>query len=56
MTVTRIGDAPYNVLTKSGGLNLTFPGTEDYECNFSRGYCGSIGEASLLAVVTRAIS
>ncbi|ETN37942.1 uncharacterized protein HMPREF1541_07565 [Cyphellophora europaea CBS 101466] len=51
-----VGDPPYNVLTKLGGLNITFPEIENYKCDLSRGHCASVADASFLAVVTAAIA
>lgn len=52
----RVGDAPYNILTKFGALNLTFPDTKNYVCDIARGYCASASKASFVATVTGAVS
>jgi hypothetical protein len=54
-----VGQAPYNVLTKFAGLNLSWPGTEGYDCDDNDGEgrrCWSRTGTAYLAVVTRAIS
>ena len=51
----RIGEYPYNVLTKFGGLNLTYPGTANYYCELVKGSCWSKTGSSFLAMVTVAI-
>ena len=58
-----LGEYPYNILTKFGGLNLSWPDVEGYDCDGAEGddgggpgRCWSETGVSFLAVVTKAIS
>ena len=51
-----VGDPPYNVLSKSGNLTLTYPGTTNYVCGSDNTTCRSKENSTLIAVVTSAVA
>ncbi|KIW28682.1 uncharacterized protein PV07_08322 [Cladophialophora immunda] len=51
-----VGQAPYNVLTKFSNFNLTYPATEDYQCDMGNAACVSSDGAVIVANVTQAIA
>jgi hypothetical protein len=56
-----VGQAPYNVITLFGGVNLTYggdgsPGTPNYECDMSTAKCRSSSNAVIIGEVTEAVA
>ncbi|EHY55402.1 hypothetical protein HRR83_008845 [Exophiala dermatitidis] len=51
-----VGQAPYNVLTKFADLNLTYPGTNNYECDSAQAECKSCDGEVIVATVSRAVA
>jgi hypothetical protein len=54
-----VGQAPYNILTLFGGVNLiygAYGGTPNYECDMSSAKCQSSTNTVIFAEVTEAVA
>jgi hypothetical protein len=54
-----VGQAPYNILTLFGGVNLTYGAngsTPNYECDMSKAKCQSSSNTVILGEVTEAVA
>ncbi|KAK5057799.1 hypothetical protein LTR84_011800 [Exophiala bonariae] len=52
----KVGEYPYNVVTKFAPVNLTFLGTKRYHCDLSQAECESDTGAIIVFNVTRSIA